>query len=84
MPSGSSRQGWLKTTKDLRFSPLLGEFAATDPEVRLAGISGTVAGLPGDVVDAGMDGALLAGPVAHRDEVSGSDPLTASGHPPPS
>jgi hypothetical protein len=35
-------------------------------------------------VDAGMDGALLAGPVAHRDEVSGSDPLTASGHPPPS
>lgn len=66
-PSGNLRLGSLETTAALRLSPLLTEFAATYPDVRLAVSSGTTAGLLRDVVDARLDGAFVAGPVAHRE-----------------
>ena len=68
-PSGSLRLGSLETTAALRLSPLLTEFAATYPEVRLAVSSGTTGGLLRDVVDARLDGAFVAGPVTHRELV---------------
>ena len=68
-PAGSLRLGSLETTAALRLAPLLTEFAATYPEVRLAVSSGTTAGLLRDVVDARLDGAFVAGPVTHRELV---------------
>lgn len=67
VPAGALMLGSLETTTALRLSPLLTQFARTYPAVRLAVTAGTTAGLVRDVVASRMDGAFVAGPVAHPD-----------------
>lgn len=64
-PSGSLVLGSLETTTALRLSPLLTGFARTWPDVRLVVSSGTTARLTQDVVECRLEGAFVAGPVAH-------------------
>jgi len=66
-PHGSLHLGSLETTTALRLSPLLARFAKAYPGVRLVVTTGTTRSLLDDVIDCRMEGAFVAGPVAHPD-----------------
>lgn len=66
-PHGSLHLGSLETTTALRLSPLLTQFAATFPEVRLVVTTGTTRKLLDDVINCRVEGAFVAGPVSHPD-----------------
>lgn len=66
-PGGTLALGALETITALRLSPLLTEFASTYADVRLVVSSGNTPRLMQDVVDGRLDGAFVAGPVAHPD-----------------
>jgi len=66
-PGGTLLLGSLETTTALRLSPVLTAYAKAYPQVRLVLHTGTTARLVQDVVDYRLDGAFVAGPVAHPD-----------------
>jgi LysR family transcriptional regulator, cell division regulator len=66
-PNGSLLLGSMETTAALRLSPLLSQFAATYPKVRLAITTGTTSRLLDDVIECRLDGAFVAGPLSHPD-----------------
>jgi DNA-binding transcriptional LysR family regulator len=66
-PGGLLQIGSLETTAALRLSPLLSRFARCHPQVRLVVTTGTTARLLEDVLAFRVDGAFVAGPVAHPD-----------------
>jgi LysR family transcriptional regulator, cell division regulator len=59
--------GTLETTAALRLSPILGTFAQMYPQVRLSLTTGTSCSLAADVVECRLDGAFVAGPIAHAE-----------------
>ncbi|GAB0112862.1 LysR family transcriptional regulator [Acidisoma sp. C75] len=68
-PAGLLQIGSLETTAALRLSPLLSRFTRRYPAVRLVLTTGTTAQLLDSVVAGQVDGAFVAGPVAHPDLV---------------
>ena len=68
-PSGPLVIGSLETTAALRLSPILAEFAASNPTVDLSLRTGTSCELVEQVLDRRLDGALVCGPVKHVDLV---------------
>jgi DNA-binding transcriptional LysR family regulator len=66
-PNGSLVLGALETTTALRLAPVLTEFSRRHASVRLVLNTGTTARLLTDVVESRLDGAFVAGPVAHPD-----------------
>nr|WP_314075372.1 LysR substrate-binding domain-containing protein [uncultured Roseococcus sp.] len=69
-PSGTLLLGGLETTTALRLSPLLGRFSREHPAVRLAVSTGTTRKLLGEVLECRVEGAFVAGPVAHPELVT--------------
>jgi DNA-binding transcriptional LysR family regulator len=69
-PQGTLTVGALETTAALRLSPLLAAYAKAYPEVDLVLRTGTTAELIERVLDRELEGALVCGPVAHRDLAS--------------
>ena len=67
VPSGALTLGTLETTAALRLSPILGNFAAAHPQVRLSLNTGTTCSLIADVAQCRLDGAFVAGPLEHPD-----------------
>ena len=68
-PSGPLAIASLESTAALRLSSLLAAFAAAHPEVALSLRTGTSRELVEAVLDRGVDGAFVCGPVAHPDLV---------------
>lgn len=66
-PRGLLRIGSLETTAALRLPPLLTAFSQAYPAVDLAVTTGTSDSLVADVLAHRLDGAFVAGPVAHPD-----------------
>jgi DNA-binding transcriptional LysR family regulator len=66
-PNGTLLLGSMETTAALRLSPLLSQFAAAYPKVRLAITTGTTSRLLDDVIECRLDGAFVAGPLSHPD-----------------
>jgi DNA-binding transcriptional LysR family regulator len=66
-PRGSLCLGALETTAALRLPPILSAYAQAYPGVGLTIITGTSASLVADVLEYRMDGALVAGLIAHSD-----------------
>lgn len=66
-PSGTLLLGSMETTAAMRLSPLLTQFAAAYPKVRLAITTGTSARLLDDVIEYRLDGAFVTGPLNHPD-----------------
>ena len=66
-PGGVLVVGSLETTAALRLSPILAEFAATYPAVDLSLRTGTSCELVDQVLDRGLEGAFVCGPVNHPD-----------------
>jgi LysR family transcriptional regulator, cell division regulator len=66
-PNGTLLLGSMETTAALRLSPLLSQFAAAYPKVRLAITTGTTSRLLNDVIQCRLDGAFVAGPLSHPD-----------------
>ena len=66
-PGGALVVGSLETTAALRLSPILAEFAATYPAVDLSLRTGTSCELVDQVLDRGLEGAFVCGPVNHPD-----------------
>ena len=64
-PSGILTIGSLETTAALRLSPLLATYASAHPHVDLVLRTGTTAELVERVLDHELEGAFVAGPVAH-------------------
>jgi DNA-binding transcriptional LysR family regulator len=65
LPRGPLILGTLESTAALRLPPLLVSYAARHPEVDLTLRTGTTAELIEAVLDQRLEGALVAGPVAH-------------------
>jgi LysR family transcriptional regulator, cell division regulator len=66
-PNGTLLLGSMETTAAVRLSPLLSQFAAAYPKVRLAITTGTTSRLLDDVIECRLDGAFVAGPLSHPD-----------------
>ena len=66
-PHGMLHLGSLETTTALRLSAPLTQFAQIHPEVRLIITTGTTRKLLDDVINCRLEGAFVAGPVAHPD-----------------
>jgi DNA-binding transcriptional LysR family regulator len=66
-PRGELVLGTLETTAALRLSPILSAFSRMYPEVRLSLTTGTSCSLAADVVECRLDGAFIAGPIAHAE-----------------
>ncbi|HLI20729.1 MAG TPA: LysR substrate-binding domain-containing protein [Stellaceae bacterium] len=64
-PQGRLKLGALETTAMLRLPPVLAAYVAAFPAVDLALTTGTTAELVARVLDRGVDGALVCGPVDH-------------------
>lgn len=65
VPSGPLHLGSLETTTALRLSPLLSHFAKAHPAVQFMVTTGTTRKLLDDVIACRLEGAFVAGPVAH-------------------
>lgn len=68
-PLGTLSIGSLETTVALRLSPLLASYASAHPHVDLILRTGTTAELIERVLDRELEGAFVAGPIAHPDLV---------------
>ena len=66
-PRGMLTLGSLETTAALRLSPVLADFVASYPEVDLVLRTGTTCELADSVLDGGLEGAFVCGPISHRD-----------------
>lgn len=66
-PSGPLVIGSLETTAALRLSSLLADFATAHPAVDLSLRTGTSCELVEQVLDRGVEGAFVCGPVEHAD-----------------
>lgn len=69
-PRGTLTIGSLETTAALRLSPLLATYARAHPGVDLVLKTGTTAEMIERVLDRGVEGAFVCGPVAHPQLVS--------------
>lgn len=66
-PQGELVIGSLETTAALRLSPLLADYAAAFPAVDVTLRTGTTAEMVAAVLDRGVEGAFVCGPVEHPD-----------------
>ncbi|MDE2378288.1 LysR family transcriptional regulator [Bradyrhizobium sp.] len=66
-PKGPLSIGSMETTAAVRLPPLLADFHRRFPAVRLSLRTATTADLVGAVLDGSMDGAFVAGPIAHAE-----------------
>src|SRR6266702_7776445 len=66
-PKGPLAIGSMETTAAVRLPPLLAEFHRRFPAVRLSLRTSTTADLVAGVLDGSLDGAFVAGPIAHAD-----------------
>src|SRR5512143_245392 len=66
-PKGPLSIGSMETTAAVRLPPLLADFHRRYPAVRLSLRTATTADLVAAVLDGSLDGAFVAGPIAHAD-----------------
>jgi len=66
-PKGPLAIGSMETTAAVRLPPLLADFHRSFPAVRLSLRTATTADLVAGVLDGTIDGAFVAGPIAHAD-----------------
>lgn len=66
-PKGPLAIGSMETTAAVRLPPLLADFHRRFPSVRLSLRTATTADLVASVLDGTLDGAFVAGPIAHAD-----------------
>ncbi|WP_063683022.1 LysR family transcriptional regulator [Bradyrhizobium stylosanthis] len=66
-PKGPLAIGSMETTAAVRLPPLLADFHRRFPAVRLSLRTATTADLVASVLDGTLDGAFVAGPIAHAD-----------------
>jgi DNA-binding transcriptional LysR family regulator len=66
-PKGPLAIGSMETTAAVRLPPLLADFHRRYPAVRLSLRTATTADLVAAVLDGSLDGAFVAGPIAHAD-----------------
>jgi DNA-binding transcriptional LysR family regulator len=66
-PKGPLAIGSMETTAAVRLPPLLADFHRRFPAVRLTLRTATTADLVAAVLDGGLDGAFVAGPIEHAD-----------------
>jgi LysR family transcriptional regulator, cell division regulator len=71
-PKGPLAIGSMETTAAVRLPPLLADFHRRFPAVRLSLRTATTADLVAGVLDGTLDGAFVAGPIAHADIVATS------------
>jgi DNA-binding transcriptional LysR family regulator len=71
-PKGPLSIGSMETTAAVRLPPLLADFHRRHPAVRLSLRTATTADLVAAVLDGSLDGAFVAGPIAHADLVATS------------
>ncbi|MFT4120719.1 LysR substrate-binding domain-containing protein [Bradyrhizobium sp.] len=71
-PKGPLAIGSMETTAAVRLPPLLADFHRRFPAVRLSLRTATTADLVASVLEGALDGAFVAGPVAHPDLVATS------------
>ena len=69
-PKGPLAIGSMETTAAVRLPPLLADFHRRYPAVRLSLRTATTADLVAAVLDGSLDGAFVAGPIAHADLVT--------------
>jgi len=69
-PKGPLAIGSMETTAAVRLPPLLADFHRRFPAVRLSLRTATTADLVAAVLDGGLDGAFVAGPIEHADLVA--------------
>jgi DNA-binding transcriptional LysR family regulator len=66
-PKGPLSIGSMETTAAVRLPPLLADFHRRYPAVRLSLRTATTADLVAAVIEGSLDGAFVAGPIAHAD-----------------
>ncbi|MBR0859255.1 LysR family transcriptional regulator [Bradyrhizobium liaoningense] len=66
-PKGPLAIGSMETTAAVRLPPLLADFHRRFPAVRLSLRTATTADLVASVLEGSLDGAFVAGPIAHAD-----------------
>jgi DNA-binding transcriptional LysR family regulator len=66
-PKGPLAIGSMETTAAVRLPPLLADFHRRFPSVRLSLRTATTADLVASVLEGTLDGAFVAGPIAHAD-----------------
>lgn len=69
-PKGPLAIGSMETTAAVRLPPLLADFHRRFPAVRLSLRTATTADLVAAVLDGALDGAFVAGPIAHADLIA--------------
>src|SRR6516164_11658521 len=67
LPKGPLAIGSMETTAAVRLPPLLADFHRRFPAVRLSLRTAPTADLVAGVLDGSLDGAFVAGPIAHAD-----------------
>ncbi|MBR0839380.1 LysR family transcriptional regulator [Bradyrhizobium liaoningense] len=71
-PKGPLAIGSMETTAAVRLPPLLADFHRRFPAVRLSLRTATTADLVASVLEGSLDGAFVAGPIAHADLIATS------------